>query len=63
VTALGTLMRTHALLLGEDTKARDALDEALDGLPIFLDKKYLVRVDKDPREYEDVVVEGFEPPK
>jgi uncharacterized protein YjcR len=47
MTALNTTLRTHALFQGKDATVTDALDEALDGMAIFLDKKYLVRVDED----------------
>ena len=41
MTALNTTARTYALFNGTDTALIDPLDEALDGLAIFLDDKYL----------------------
>ena len=41
VTALNSTLRTYALFNGSDTNVRDALDEALDGMAVFLDGKYL----------------------
>lgn len=41
VTALNTTARTYALFNGTDTAHEDALDEALNCLPFFLDDNYL----------------------
>ena len=41
ITALNTTARTYALFNGTDSSLNDPLDEALNGLAIFLDDKYL----------------------
>jgi hypothetical protein len=41
VAALNTTARTYALFTGTDTSQSDALDEALNCLPFFLDDNYL----------------------
>ncbi len=39
VTALNTTARTYAVFNGRNSLLNDALDEALDNMPIFLDEK------------------------
>ena len=39
VTALNTTARTYAVFNGRDALLNDALDQALDDMPIFLDEK------------------------
>jgi len=41
LTALNTTAKTYALFSGTDKALNDPLDEALDGMAIFLDDKYL----------------------
>jgi hypothetical protein len=41
MTALNNTARTYALFNGTDTNVKDAFDEALDSLAVFLDGKYL----------------------
>ena len=47
VTALNTTARTYALFNGSDTSQEDALDEALNCLPFFLDDTYLGEKNED----------------
>ena len=55
VTALNTTARTQALFSGTDESLNDPLDEALDGMAIFLDDKYLL--EKDGEGEEEILVE------
>jgi hypothetical protein len=50
VAALNTTARTYALFTGADTSRTDALDEALNCLPFFLDDNYLKEADDEDGE-------------
>ena len=57
VTALSTVVRTHALINGKDEAVNDALEQALNSLPIFLDEKYLIESKADAEDLIEIVVE------
>jgi hypothetical protein len=57
VTALSTVARTHALINGKDEAVSDALEQALNSLPIFLDEKYLIESKADAEDFIEIVVE------
>ena len=55
MAALNTTARTQALFSGTDEGLNDPLDEALDGMAIFLDDRYLVETDGEAE--EEILVE------
>jgi hypothetical protein len=57
VTSLSTIIRTHALLNAADDSMNDALEQALDAMPIFLDEKYLLEAGGDRELLRPVKVE------
>ena len=57
VTALNTTARTYALFNGTDTSVNDAFEEALNGLSIFLEDKYLIEARTEAEEQEEILVE------
>ncbi len=57
MTALSSMARTHALFNGTDTSINDALENALNGMAIFIDNKYLIESRSDAEDQQEVLVE------
>jgi hypothetical protein len=59
LTALNTTARTQAVLTGTDESLKDAFEQALVSLPIFIDDKYLSGLNPEAEDEDEILVENF----